>query len=129
MVLGRTSSHQEELFLNPYFSKRTLKKARSSCVFMFLLLVASLHRPFRTNGKQVDGNSSLRLLFIEPEPRAGDQARTHTLRTHTHSHSLVIINDSMMYRDLMDEQSLLNKRVWLHKTSQPRSETRKKKKC
>lgn len=92
---------------------------------MFFLPVASLYRPFRTNGKQVDSNSSLRLLFIEPEPKAGDQApHTHTQSTHTGS--LVIINDSMMYRDLMDEQSLLNKRVWLHKTSQP---AHRKKKC
>ena len=40
--------------------------------------------------------------------------RTHT-HTHTHTGSLVIINDSMMYRDLMDERSVLSERVWLHK--------------
>lgn len=46
---------------------------------------------------------------------------THTQNTHTGS--LVIINDSMMYRDLMDEQSLLNKAcVWFHKTSSGRKE-------
>lgn len=89
----------------------TLKKMvpNSCCVFMFFL--PSLHRLFRTNGKQVDGNSSLRLLFVKHEPKAGDQA------SHTHTSSLVIINDFMMYRDLMDEQSLQNKRLWLYKTS------------
>lgn len=45
--------------------------------------------------------------------------RPHTHTENTHTGSLVIINGSMMYRDLMDEQSLLNKRVWLHKTGQP----------
>lgn len=82
--LKLTSDHPQEHAAFLDFKKKKKKKRGQIVVFLFFLLVASLHRPFRTNGKQVDNNSSLRLLFIKPAPKAGDQtSHTHSQTEHT----------------------------------------------
>lgn len=78
-----TLGHPQQQTTFRYFKKKGQIAAVFLC-FSFLL-----PHSIRTNGKQVDGNSSLRLLFIELEPKAGDcnpltpHTRPHT-RKHTH---------------------------------------------